>query len=569
MTEPAGRPKIAVFAGPTATILNSHPLVTSNKARDKYGLPPLLEATGRRPRFDALRAQRLAQPVTVYVEQFSAHPLEADAAELYGPPDGYIAASGAFHAQRQSPADVPVYEVVLHPDDGLYLLPYMARQADGTPWDGAGADGFAPAERFRQTFYPDAARVFEEVDRVGLDERGRAGLLSEIADFEFFRAAPSAGYRRGLTRGSRTDEGEGDIAPESLGEDYFPYLPWHLRHDPPARSLALLTNAVKHELDTGSYDGLIWIEGSPFVEETAYWLNLLIDTTRPMVGTAAQRPHAALGSDGDRNLLDAARYIRSGIWSDGRGDDAVGFVVIQEEQIFTAREVQKADARPGGYVATGGHGGIIGSTGHPEPASVAFRPTKRHTAGSEVNLRRLPTEVLGTRSKGGAITTVLVRVKDDRGDLVPSAIPKVTVVKHARYLNDDASLDPTGEVETLSRIERNLRDFPLAGFVGEGAAPYGNLSKVVEAALVRAVFSGMPVVLAGRGNPGGPVPPRPGSLFITGSDLTSTKARLLLMACLLRFGSLPPAADPAAPTAAELAAARDAIARYQAVFDTH
>ena len=36
-------------------------------------------------RFDALRAQRLAAPATVYVEQFSAHPLESDAAELYGP----------------------------------------------------------------------------------------------------------------------------------------------------------------------------------------------------------------------------------------------------------------------------------------------------------------------------------------------------------------------------------------------------------------------------------------------------------------------------------------------------
>ena len=162
-----------------------------------------------------------------------------------------------------------------------------------------------------------------------------------------------------------------------------------------------------------------------------------------------------------------------------------------------------------------------------------------------------------------------VRVKDDRGELLATAIPKVTVVKHARYLNDDGSLDPAGEVETLSRIERNLRDFPLAGFVGEGAAPYGNLSKVVEAALVRAVFSGMPVVLAGRGNVEGPVPPRPGSFFITGSNLTSTKARLLLMASLLRLGAIPPAADPAAPTPAEIEAVRAAIARYQAIFDTH
>ena len=58
-------------------------------------------------------------------------------------------------------------------------------------------------------------------------------------------------------------------------------------------------------------------------------------------------------------------------------------------------------------------------------------------------------------------------------------------------------------------------------------------------------------------------------MFIGGSNLTSTKARLLLMACLMRFGSLPPAADPDQPTKAELDAIRAKLADYQAVFDTH
>jgi hypothetical protein len=44
---------------------------------------------------------------------------------------------------------------------------------------------------------------------------------------------------------------------------------------------------------------------------------------------------------------------------------------------------------------------------------------------------------------------------------------------------------------------------------------------------------------------------------------------MLLMACLLRFGSLPPAKDPANPTADELAATRKAVAAYQSVFNTH
>src|SRR2546428_5696470 len=144
---PSVKPRIAVFSGPTATIKNSEPLVTSNKARHKYGLPLRTNPEGSPLRFDALRPQRLAAPVTVYIEQFSAHPLERDAAELYAPPDGYLDRQGVFHKTRQSPHDVPVYEVTLRPEDFLYSLPYMARQADGQAWEDDGTHEFAPPDR--------------------------------------------------------------------------------------------------------------------------------------------------------------------------------------------------------------------------------------------------------------------------------------------------------------------------------------------------------------------------------------------------------------------------------------
>src|SRR5215472_8722308 len=99
------KPRIAHLAGPNATIQNSPPLVTSNKARAKYGLPPRHHPDGSAQKFDVLRPQRLAAPATVYVEQFTAHPLESDAAALYGPPDGYLDAQRRFHKERQSPAD--------------------------------------------------------------------------------------------------------------------------------------------------------------------------------------------------------------------------------------------------------------------------------------------------------------------------------------------------------------------------------------------------------------------------------------------------------------------------------
>src|SRR3989441_4376671 len=231
------KPRIAHISGSNATISSSPPLVTSNKAREKRGLHLLEDASGARLRFDALRPQRLAAPVTVYIEQFSAHPLERDAAELYTPPDGYLDPSGVFHTERQGPRDIPVYEVMLRPEDGLYLLPYMARQANGQAWEDDGAMPQAPAAQCRQPFYPDASRLFEEIDRLGIGDDGLASLLSSKADYDFYRAVPSGGYTKGLPASQRTDMGKGDIAPESLGRDFFPYRPAYLRSEPPMASL--------------------------------------------------------------------------------------------------------------------------------------------------------------------------------------------------------------------------------------------------------------------------------------------------------------------------------------------
>jgi hypothetical protein len=563
------KPRIAVFSGPTATIQNSEPLVTSNKAREKYGLPLRTNANGTPMRFDVLRPQRLAAPVTVYVEQFSAHPLERDAAELYAPPDGYLDAAGMFHKERTSANDKPVYEMTLNPDDGLYPLPYMARQTNGQAWEEDGSEKGAPVERTRVPFFPDGSRLFEEIDRLGISDSGVGCSLSSKADFDFYRAAPSGGYVKGLAAALRTDAGRGDIAPEVHGRDFFPYRPNHLRKEPPMATLAKLTNVVQQALRSGQYAGAIWLEGSPFVEETSYWLNLLIDTTVPIVGNSSQRPHGAVGNDGDRNIVDSVDYITSRIWADENGRDSIGAVAILDEQIFTARDVQKADARPGGYVATGGHGGIIGRIGHPGPPQFTFKTIKRHTYNSAVNLTRLPNEVQGSRIQGTRIGTVVVPIKDADGNLLPAAIPKVTIVKHARYLPEDHAGDAAAEVDILARIENNLREAPLAGFVAEGSAPFGAMSNSVDAALKRATFCGMPFVKVGRGNAAGFVEQARNPLSIAGNNLTSTKARLLLMACLMKFGALPPATDPANPTPDEVKAVEAKLDQYREVFNTH
>jgi L-asparaginase len=159
-----------------------------------------------------------------------------------------------------------------------------------------------------------------------------------------------------------------------------------------------------------------------------------------------------------------------------------------------------------------------------------------------------------------------VPIKNPEGELLESAIPTVSIVKDGNYISDDDG--PDAEVDLLALLDANLRRAPLAGFVLEGHSPYGRpSSEGRHQVLLRAVCNGMPVARVGRGNNEGFT--APADLFIGGGNLTATKARMLLMACLMRFGSLPPAATPDQPTHDELAAIRDKLALYQAVFDTH
>ena len=561
------KPRIAVFSGPNATMQNTAQLVTSNEARKQHGLPLRTNPDSSSIRFDHLVPQRLATPVQVLIEQYSAHPLERDAAELYGPPDGYVDRRGVFHETRQGSEDTPVYQVTLRPEDGLYLLPYMAVQADGRAWEGSCASSGSPPEHCRQAYFPDAARLFEEIDRGlgGLTRQGTSNMLSSRADFDFYRGVPPGGYTKGLAEAERTDAGSGDIPPEVSGEDWFPA--GSHRREARMEDLARAINTVQQALRRDIYSGAIWFESSHTVQETTYWLNLLIDTQVPISGNASQRPHRVVGNDGDRNVIDSVDYILSKVWANEEGKDEIGAVVIQDEQIFASRQVEKQDARPGRYRATGEHGGVLGSID--PPVVLWYKPTVRHTWNSAVNLTQLPSAVQGVKKVDGRISDVRVPIKDDDGLLLGTAIPKVTMVRYNHYIHDNSLTRPEEEVEILARIEKNLRDSPLSGLVAEGTIAAGRTQESLEKAIDIASLSGMPVVRVSRGDEAGRVRPNPSNLTIEGSNLTAAKARLLLMAALMKFGSLPRAVDPENPTQEEKEAVRDKVEQYQEVFNTH
>jgi hypothetical protein len=94
-----------------------------------------------------------------------------------------------------------------------------------------------------------------------------------------------------------------------------------------------------------------------------------------------------------------------------------------------------------------------------------------------VNVRQLPASVRGVQRNGAVLEPVSVSIKAATGDLLPTAIPKVSIVKDAQQFGGDAAVDDGSrsaatEVDILARIAHNLEHAPLAGFVGEGMAPY-------------------------------------------------------------------------------------------------
>lgn len=530
--DPGGAPLplVALIAGPTATVLNTDPVVTSQKVRTLHGLRPARDWFGREVQVDTLYFQKLAAPVTLYVEAGSAHPLESESSGQALAPDGYLDVHQVFSIHRRSPEDRPVHALTLHPDDGLYPLPYAGRRADGQAWERHDV-GSPP----RQTFFPDAARLLDEIERTASVLNGN---LRARARFRLLRAAPSAGR-----------------APEQAGVDYFPY--GYDEHFPPRGALAWVTAVVQQALDDPEVRGVVWLEGSPRLAETLYWLNLVCDTEKPLVGTAAQRPNHRLGADGGQQLVDAIDYVLSSAWNDGSGRDRAGAVLVSDQRIFAAREVAKRAGRPGGFSDLGDSGGVLGTTSGP---CLSFVPTRRHGRGSALRSSQLPVSVPGFL---GPVT-----IKQGSATLLPSAIPYVEIVSLPGWMTH-AGAPGTAIVDQVQSAVRRIRaEAALGGIVAEGVTG-GHFEQVEANALDYAAACGLPVVKVGRDAPGSAVPAPGHRLWIGGGNLTAAKARVLLMASLLALGTLPSAVNPGAPTEAEVAAIRARLRAFQVLFDTH
>lgn len=243
-----------------------------------------------------------------------------------------------------------------------------------------------------------------------------------------------------------------------------------------------LANRVNEVLAQPDVDGVVITHGTDTMEETAYFLSLVVKSDKPVVLVCSMRPATGISADGPMNLYNAVCLAGSPL-ARGRGP-----LVVINDTIHYARELQKmhttflnAFESPNRGVA-----GVM-NTGKIYFYSMN---TTRHTTKSEFSV----------------------------DGLTVANLPRVEIVYS--YANFDGKLIDAA-------VEQGAKGIVIAG-VGDG-----NTTDAGIAALERAAKKGVAVVRCSRTAAG--VADRNIEVnddqlgFIAGMELNAQKARILLM----------------------------------------
>ena len=101
------------------------------------------------------------------------------------------------------------------------------------------------------------------------------------------------------------------------------------------RNLAEVADLLNTRLQA-DFDGAVVVQGTDTIEDTAFVLDLLVHSTRPVVVTGAMRGPQAAGADGPANILSAVTVAADTRLS------GMGVVVVLNDEIHSARWVQKS-----------------------------------------------------------------------------------------------------------------------------------------------------------------------------------------------------------------------------------
>jgi L-asparaginase len=144
---------------------------------------------------------------------------------------------------------------------------------------------------------------------------------------------------------------------------------------------ALVTLCHQLPNDHPGLDGIVIGHGTATLEETAYFLNLTLKTSIPVVLVGSQRPSSALSSDAGMNLVNA---IRVAACPEARG---MGVLALLNDEIHAAREVTKTSTLRLQTFRTPDFGVL----GHADGDAVVFyrQPVRRRAPDTEFDIGEL------------------------------------------------------------------------------------------------------------------------------------------------------------------------------------
>lgn len=146
-----------------------------------------------------------------------------------------------------------------------------------------------------------------------------------------------------------------------------------------------LANRINELLKSKDVDGIVITHGTDTQEETAYFLNLVVKSDKPVVLTGSMRPSTALSADGPLNMYNAVALAAN---PNAKG---YGVMVVMNDDIHAARDVKKMISTPV-HTFQSPQEGLIGTVIF---GDVLFfhKPSGRHTTNSEFSvdgLKSLP-----------------------------------------------------------------------------------------------------------------------------------------------------------------------------------
>ena len=246
-----------------------------------------------------------------------------------------------------------------------------------------------------------------------------------------------------------------------------------------------LAKRINELLPTPQVDGIVITHGTDTLEETAYFLNLVVKSDEPVVLVGSMRPSTAVSADGPLNLYNAV-----GVAADPRASGR-GVLVLMNDWIHAAHSLTKTSTTAVQTFMSPLRG-LVGTAAYGKNDFYSTPPWK-HTTGSEFDVSgvtKLPR------------VDVLFACADMSPDLIDAA------------------------------AENGAKGIVIAG-VGNG-----NMNKASLEAAARAAKKGVVVVRSSRvatGSVGRNVEVNDDELNLIASDeLNPQKARILLSLALLK-----------------------------------